>query len=166
MPVVWRKFRYMIDACSLIQRDDISRKLTHMMSLTDSDGLERGIFIYKRLGKIGTTDIQTGDKSSIDITMPRFTLATPIATVHTHPKEEFEDIASVQDIKTLTNSDLKFSVVLFDDGGSVMADVFRNNHPQDYSDIQSKQREHKTSIRYVESLNEALHVCTVQLGDK
>lgn len=158
------------DPCSLIRGTNIRRRAVEMMSSSSADGKERGVLIFKKRGKLRMTGTSIGESHDIDIPFPSLLgmglvdVIKPIGSIHTHPNERHESLFSATDLQQLFENDLIFSASLFDEGDSVIADVFTKGNFETFDELKESVSGNISSMGFISRANEELIECTLNLG--
>jgi len=145
---------------SRLLRDTTLRNiLTEMMSRTNKTGLETGIVLHSTPNGLTTTQIQTGSDGSITL---QFGNGRPVATAHTHPREQYEALFSPTDIRSYINGPMEFAYLVYDDGPVAVADIYQTNEYENYQHLRAQVD--GTGIQPVRRMNDLLYKGTVRLG--
>lgn len=162
----------MSDVCTLIRESNISLTVREMVTLSEHDGMERGVLVYLRKGELFVTRIQKGESRDITLKLPSLLglniipIGEPIGAIHTHPHEDTEDLFSLRDINALLNNPIYFSASAFDEGEDVVVGVFKKNGFKSPEELRRRIGDFKHTMELAEKANRELQTCRTKVGKK
>lgn len=129
---------------------------------TLGDGLERGFSIFRDGDGYRRTEVVTGGPTSVDIPVE----GEIVATFHTHPQAEFDELMSIVDTQGLINLNLEFAAIGMKEGESKVIKVYTGGNYETFPQLQKVVQEDSTindRLDAIKLINDELFECQVIL---
>jgi len=129
------------------------------LTRTNKTGDEHGFVLTRHDTKLYHTPLQSGADGSITLQYN----GDPVATAHTHPREQYESLFSGLDIQSYINGPMQFAYLIYDTDHHTTVDIYQTDAYDTYSDLR-EDIPHDTHLQLLRKANELLHHETIQLG--